>query len=108
MKDGNASDLTVGRYAGLEAYTCDASGAESVELAVYNYGKRSGSFSARGDSGALVFDGRGRMVGVLHSALVTGSEDGESNLVTYATPAWWVVEQLKLRYPDAEFDRDRF
>ncbi|PIL26642.1 hypothetical protein GSI_11267 [Ganoderma sinense ZZ0214-1] len=105
MKDGNASDLTVGRCAGLEAYTCDASGTvEAVEIAIFNYGPLSGSFSERGDSGALVFDGRGRMVGIVHSGLASAG----NNHVTYATPAWWVVEQLKQEYPHADFDRDHF
>ncbi|RPD75680.1 hypothetical protein L226DRAFT_552708 [Lentinus tigrinus ALCF2SS1-7] len=104
MKDGNTSDLTVGRYAGLEAYTCDNLGVESIELAIYNYDKQSGSFSAKGDSGSLVFDGQGRMVGILHSGLAQSG----SNYVTYATPAWWVIEQLKLQYPHANFDCDHF
>ncbi|KAH9922522.1 uncharacterized protein B0H18DRAFT_935321 [Fomitopsis serialis] len=118
MKDGNTSDLTVGRFAGLEAYTCDELGVESVELAVYNYGKQSGDFSAQrhrctrvcmrflGDSGSLIFDGKGKMVGILHSGLAT--RKGESHHVTYATPAWWAIEQLKAQYPHAEFSRDRF
>ncbi|KAJ7512953.1 hypothetical protein B0H11DRAFT_2182256 [Mycena galericulata] len=104
MKDGNTSDLTVGRFAGLEAYTCNALGVESIELAIYNYDKQSGPFSAKGDSGSLIFDGKGRMVGVLHSGIVKG---GNSH-VTYATPAWWIIEQLKLQYPHADFNRDKF
>lgn len=103
-KDGNATDLTVGRYAGLEAYLCDYSGVESIELPIYNYNMRSGSFSAKGDSGALVFDCLGRMVGIIHSGMPKGS----SNHVTYATPAWWAIEQLKLKYPHADFDRTAF
>ncbi|PIL26645.1 hypothetical protein GSI_11270 [Ganoderma sinense ZZ0214-1] len=88
MKDGNVN-------------TCDASGTvESVELPVYNYDKRFGPFSAGGDSGALAFDGRGRMVGILHSVLASGG----SNRVTYATPARWAVEQLRLQYPHADFE----
>lgn len=53
LKDGNTSDVTVGRYAGLEAYLCDELGQESRELAIYNYNKQSGDFSAKGDSGSL-------------------------------------------------------
>jgi hypothetical protein len=54
MKDGNTTDLTVGRYAGLEAYLCDELGrVESTELAIYNYDKQYGPFSAKGDSGSL-------------------------------------------------------
>ncbi|EKM48129.1 uncharacterized protein PHACADRAFT_189249 [Phanerochaete carnosa HHB-10118-sp] len=34
MKDGNTTDLTVGRYAGLEAYLCNSIGVESIELAI--------------------------------------------------------------------------
>lgn len=99
MNDGNTTDLTVGRYAGLEAYTSDALGVESIELAIYDYDKQSGPFSAKGDSGSLIFDGKGRMVGILHSGM---QKHGH---VTYATPAWWAIEQLKVKYPHADFNR---
>jgi hypothetical protein len=72
MKVGNTTDLTVGRYAGLEAYLCDDLGVESVELAIYNYDKQSGPSSAKGDSGSLIFDGEGHMVGILHSGMPKG------------------------------------
>ncbi|KAH9169579.1 hypothetical protein EDB89DRAFT_1908477 [Lactarius sanguifluus] len=104
MKDGNATGLTVGRYAGLEAYLCDQLGVESIELAIYNYNKSSGPFSSEGDSGSLIFDGMGQMVGILHS----GMEKGTNSHVTYATPAWWAIDQLKLRYPYADFNRIDF
>lgn len=104
MKDGSTTDLTVGRYAGLEAYVCDEFGVESKELAIYNYDWQSGPFSAKGDSGSLIFDGEGRMVGILHS----GMPKGTSNHVTYATPAWWIIDELKLQYPYADFDRTAF
>lgn len=106
MKDGNTTDLTVGRCAGLEAYICDNLGVESIELAIYNYNERSGAFSAKGDSGSLVFDGEGRMVGIIHSGM--RKPKGGSNHVTYATPAWWAIEQLKLKYPHADFNRIAF
>jgi len=104
MKDGNTTDLTVGRYAGLEAYICDEFGVESKELAIYNYDKQSGPFSAKGDSGSLIFDGMGHMVGILHSRVAKGG----SSHVTYATPAWWAIEQLKLRYRYADFNHETF
>ncbi|KAI9435129.1 hypothetical protein H4582DRAFT_1817885 [Lactarius indigo] len=104
MKDGNTTDLTVGRYAGLEAYLCDDHGVESIELAIYNYDMQSGPFSAKGDSGSLIFDGEGHMVGILHS----GMPKGAGNHVTYATPAWWAIEQIKLKYPHADFNRTAF
>ncbi|KAK0219891.1 hypothetical protein IW262DRAFT_1448391 [Armillaria fumosa] len=96
MKDGNTT--------GLEAYTCDELGIESIELAIYNYDKQSGPFSAKGDSGSLIFDGMGHMVGILHSGMVKGG----SSHATYATPAWWAIEQLRLQYPYADFNREAF
>jgi hypothetical protein len=104
MKDGNTTDLTVGRYAGLEAYHCDDLGVESIELAIYNYDRQSGPFSAKGDSGSLIFNGEGHMVGILHS----GMPKGGSNHVTYATPAWWAIEQLKPKYLYADCNRIAF
>lgn len=104
MKDGSRTDLTVGRYAGLEAYLCDDLGVKSIELAIYNYDKQSGSFSEKGDSGSLIFDGEGHMVGILHSGML---KSGGTH-VTYATPAWWAIEQLKLKYPHADFNRTTF
>lgn len=88
MKDGNTTDLTVGRYAGLEAYLCNDLGVESIELAIYNYNWCFGPFSASGDSGSLIFDGEGHMVGILHSGMLKGG----SSYIFYATPAWWVIE----------------
>jgi hypothetical protein len=100
MKDGNTTNLTVGCYAGLESYLCDNLGVESIELAIYNHDKLSGPFSAKGDSGSLIFDGQGHMVGILHS----GMPKGGTLHVTYATPAWWVIEELKKKYPYADFN----
>lgn len=105
LKDGGASDLTVGRYAGLEAYLCDDLGQDSIELAIYNYGGwRSGDFSAKGDSGSLIVDGMGNMVGILHSGMLKGV----SSHVTYATPAWWIVKQIRVKYPYADFFRTKW
>ncbi|QRV97299.1 transmembrane protein [Ceratobasidium sp. AG-Ba] len=83
-KDGNSTDFTVGRYSGLEAHLCDLSGKRSVEVAVYNYDKQSGNFSAKGDSGSLIFTGDGRMLAILHS----GMGKGFSSHVSFSTPAW--------------------
>ena len=99
LKDGSTSDLTLGRYAGLEAYLADDLGQESIELAIYNYDKQSGDFSAKGDSGSLIVDGMGNMVGLLHSGMPRSSH------VTFATPAWWIVQKIKDQYPHADFYR---
>jgi hypothetical protein len=103
LKDGCATDLTIGRYAGLESFLGNEDGVESIELAIYNYHKGSGPFSAKGDSGSLIFDSLGRMVGLLHSGRSKGGVT--SALVTYATPAWWLNGRIKARYPHADFFR---
>lgn len=100
-KDGTKTGLTFGRYAGLESFLCDELGVESIELGIYNWGKNSGVFADKGDSGALVWDSNGRVVGQLHSG---ESKGGSSNShVTYATPGWWLLERIKLHFPYAVF-----
>ena len=107
-KDGNTTDLTVGRYAGLESFTLNPVGAESMELAIYNSGNKTvEAFSAKGDSGSLVWhmkDGKARIVGQLHSGHNKGGST--SNHVTYCTPGWWLLAEIKKKYKDAVFYPD--
>ena len=103
VKDGNATDLTVGRATGMESFVRDDdTKEESTELAIYNYNKKSGVFSAKGDSGSLIVDGLGRMVGLLHSGT---SKAGLEADVTYATPIWWLWPRIKAKYPHADLNR---
>ena len=103
LKDGCVSDLTFGRYAGLESFLCDKNGVRSVELAIYNYDKESQPFSSKGDSGSLIVNGKGEMVGLLHSGTGTGRP---TNFITYATPAWRLREWIMEAYPNADFARE--
>ena len=92
-KDGNTTDLTVGRYAGLVSFTRNEVGIESVELGIYN-------------SGSLVWymtNGKGRIVGQLHSAQNKGCST--SNHVTHCTPGWYLLDQIKKRFKYADFYR---
>ncbi|KAF8264968.1 hypothetical protein EI94DRAFT_1699830 [Lactarius quietus] len=98
-KYGSKTKLTLGRYSGMEAYTCTDLGLESRDVVVYNYNKNSGDFSDHGDSGSLIFTGSGDGLAILHS----GMPRGMNNHVTYGTPLWWVIEQLLVKYPSAEF-----
>jgi hypothetical protein len=104
-KDGNATDLTVGRYAGLVSFTQNDVGVESVELGIYNSGDKAiDAFSAKGDSGSLVWhmtNGEARIVGQLHSGCSKGGSTG--NHVTYCTPGWYLLKQIKQRFPYADF-----
>jgi hypothetical protein len=106
-KDGNTTDLTVGRYAGLVSFTQNEVGEESIELGIYNSGvKNAEPFSAKGDSGSLVWhtkDGKARIVGQLHSGNNKGGST--SNYITYCTPGWYLLEQIKKRFKHADFYR---
>ena len=83
----------------MDAYTCTDLGLESREFVVYNYSKTSGNFSDYGDSGSLIFTGDGNALAMLH----LGMPRGLHNHVTYGTPIWWVIKQILVKYPDAEF-----
>ncbi|KAK1234155.1 hypothetical protein PQX77_002645 [Marasmius sp. AFHP31] len=101
---GLSSDLTFGRFSELEAYVYDKSKNQSFELAVLNYGKNHGNFSEKGDPGSAVFNAEGKVVAILHS----GMPRGMSNHITFGTPAHYVVECIKERYPHADFERLKF
>lgn len=106
-KDGNTTDLTVGIYAGVVTFTLNDTGVWSKELGIYNSShKKTEVFSDHGDSGALVWctkDGKGYIVGQLHSGENKGGST--SNHVTYCTPGWYLLEQIKRRFPNADFYR---
>ena len=109
-KDGNTTDLTVGRYGGLESFTFNASGDVSKELAIYNSGhKTTDAFAAKGDSGSLVWhmkDGQARIVSQLHSGQNKGAST--SNHVTYCTPGWYLLDEIKKKFKYADFYRTKW
>ena len=112
LKDGTATDLTIGRCAGLESATRARDGTRSIEIAVFNYSQGK-SFSRKGDSGSLIFDGtgdgkggQGRMVALLHAGkahMITGE-----TYVTYGTPMWQVQEWIHDIYPNADYTKDHW
>ncbi|KAF8267671.1 hypothetical protein EI94DRAFT_1683645 [Lactarius quietus] len=109
-KDGNTTDVTFGRYAGLVSFALNEVGIPSVELGIYNMGpKNSDAFSAKGDSGSLVWhwhmkeDGKASIVGQLHSGSNKGGST--SNHVTYCTPGWYLLLQIKKEFKHADFYR---
>lgn len=46
------------------------------------------------------------MVGLLHSGKKRNKFDSTSTYVTYATPAWRLLEWIKEVYPHADFVRE--
>ncbi|KAJ2914835.1 hypothetical protein MD484_g5580, partial [Candolleomyces efflorescens] len=106
-KVGQSTDFTFGRQSELEAWTCSDLVGESWEVAFFNWGGRPskhGDFSAKGDSGAAIFNAEGKVVAMLHSGL----SHGGSNYVTFGTPGHFVEEVVKERYPDADFSCTHF
>ena len=71
-KDGDTTDLTVGRYAGLVSFTENDVGVTSIEIGVYNSGRKTAkAFLVKGDSGALMWHmkkGKAFIVGQLTRA----------------------------------------
>ena len=108
MKDGCTTNLTFGRCAGLESFQCGDDGVRSVELAIYNFGKMAQPFSAKGDSGSLVFNSKGKMVALLHSGKAKAGTGPCATYITYSTPAWRLRKWIEEIYPEADFDRRKW
>jgi hypothetical protein len=95
LKHGKTTGLTVGRATNFATYTRkyfnDDDTAVSKELTVLPFDQSSGPFSAKGDSGSVVVDGAGRVVGILTGgAGVTDSTDA-----TYVTPIYFIMEIIR-------------
>ena len=109
-KDGNATDLTIGRYAGLLSFTENEVGITSMEIGIYNAGNKIAEvFSDRGDSGALVWhikEDRGYIIGQLHSGDNKGGST--SNHVSYCTPGETLRANIMAKFPHADFFRTKW
>ena len=97
LKLGKATDLTVGRASTVFSVTRPYFGpsqkglGESMEWAILPFDKKSGAFSARGDSGSVVVDGAGRIGGLLTG----GSGTTDSTDMTYVTPISFVMDTIR-------------
>ncbi|KAF9048851.1 hypothetical protein BJ165DRAFT_1343224 [Panaeolus papilionaceus] len=100
VKNGLATGTTVGRVNGLHSFTRvrTESGINetSLEVAVLPFNNKRGAFSAPGDSGAIVLERGGGIVGMITS----GSGTTEDVDITYVTPYWWLDEQIEKVLPD--------
>ncbi|KAH9044292.1 hypothetical protein EDB85DRAFT_2284617 [Lactarius pseudohatsudake] len=102
IKNGSATGTTIGRANGIKSFVRqhfpDGNHETSMEWAILGHGLWSRGFSAPGDSGAIIVDGKGRIGGLLTG----GSGRTDSTDVTYATPFYWLLEKrIKTRFPDA-------
>ncbi|KIY64744.1 hypothetical protein CYLTODRAFT_401450 [Cylindrobasidium torrendii FP15055 ss-10] len=102
VKNGLTTGTTIGRLNGLESFThvynkeYDIS-QKSLEIAVLPYDNAHGKFSEAGDSGSVVLDRDGRIVGILTG----GSGAADETDTAYLTPYWWVEKQVKDKFPGA-------
>ncbi|KIY47900.1 hypothetical protein FISHEDRAFT_74238 [Fistulina hepatica ATCC 64428] len=106
IKSGNTTDVTIGCATGVFSYVReylnDGTHQTSMEWAILPYDYKSGAFSAPGDSGSIIVDGRGRFGGLLTGG-AGNTEAGEEELdITYATPFFWLWSRIKANgFPDA-------
>ena len=101
IKRGITTDVTIGRASSIMSivrkYFEDGSDQTSHEWAILPYDNKSGAFSARGDSGAVVVDSDGRIGGLLTGgAGLTASTD-----ISYVTPIDFLLKDIKKHYPNA-------
>ncbi len=100
-KDGASTGLTVGNCSGMMSLT-NLDGHQHRELAIWGW--QDTPFSGAGDSGAALWyirEGQCKLVGQLHSGSKTALT--AACHATYCTPAWWLLDQIKSRYPQADF-----
>lgn len=106
IKNGNATGATIGRATGIESFVREYNDhgihSTSMELAIYPYSQsfKDSAFSAPGDSGSVIADANGRIVGILTGG---AGQAGSTDLdVTYAAPYYWVHERVKEAFPNAD------
>jgi hypothetical protein len=102
IKNGKTTGVTIGRATGIFSYVrehfTNNTHHTSMEWAILPYDNKSGVFSARGDSGSIIADGRGRIGGLLTG----GAGNTDSSDITYATPFFWLFPRIKANgYPNA-------
>ncbi|KAJ3476185.1 hypothetical protein NLI96_g11332 [Meripilus lineatus] len=102
VKNGLATGTTIGCASGMESFTRVYTGRDhkktSIELAVLPYGRRTGPFSAPGDSGSIVLTLDGGSL-----RMITGGAGNTYGTdVTYLTPYWYIEEEIKKVLPDCD------
>ena len=101
IKRSNTTGLTIGWANDVCSYTnnYDSNGkAEaSKEWAILQFNSKSGAFSEKGDSGAVIVDGFGRIGGLLTGgACSASSSDMDMDMdITYATPISFLLKRMQ-------------
>ncbi len=103
IKNGRTSGTTLGRATGLESFTrtFDEYGIKqtSTEIAIVSYGRAKGHsgepFSRKGDSGSIVLDRAGRILGMVTG----GAGNADSMDISYATPYGYLDKKIREAFP---------
>lgn len=101
LKNARTTGLTVGRANNIASYTRKYFGNNTFiakEWSILPFDKDSGTFSDKGDSGAVVVDGAGR----IGSILTGGGGATESSDVAYVTPISIVLKIIQSYKPLAK------
>ncbi|WVN86109.1 uncharacterized protein L203_101268 [Cryptococcus depauperatus CBS 7841] len=101
VKNGLATGTTIGRVTGMESFfrIYNEHGIEETSraLAVLPYNNKAGPFSAPGDSGSIVLDRDGRILGMI----TAGAGTAPLIDVTYVTPYWHIEQEIKKHFPES-------
>ena len=104
LKNGAATGTTYGRLTGFESFTRtykeNGEKETSREIAVLPYSRKDGEFSAPGDSGSIVVDRDGRIVGMITGGAGSRGSRGKTD-VTYLTPYWVIEQEIRKVFPEA-------
>jgi hypothetical protein len=99
VKNGLTTGTTIGHVTGMESFTRIYNEYDiketSMEIAVLPYGNMNGPFSAPGDSGSIVLDRNGRILGMLTG----GAGTTHRTDVTYLTPYWYIEQEIRKSFP---------
>ncbi|KAJ4501282.1 hypothetical protein C8R41DRAFT_892481 [Lentinula lateritia] len=101
VKNGLTTGTTIGRALGMESFTRVYKESKiektSIEFGVLSYGSTKGPFSAAGDSGSIVLDRNGDILGMLTGGAGTANRTD----VTYVTPYAYLDKAIKKYFPDS-------
>lgn len=105
IKNGSATGVTIGRASGIMSYVREyfenGDHQTSKEWPILPYDVKSGPFSAPGDSGAVIVDGRGWIGGLLTGGAGTKAKSD----ITYATPISFLLKSIKANgFPNAHLN----
>ncbi|TFK74180.1 hypothetical protein BDN72DRAFT_760437 [Pluteus cervinus] len=101
VKNGAGTGVTFGRTTSIKAFVREYKGnviqSTSMAIPIYSYTHKDGAFSGPGDSGAVIADSNGRIIGML-----TGGAGKEDLIdVTYASPYYFLDEYIKKAFPNS-------